>query len=537
VPALRLLSWLALGATLLPPAPAPARTLDSTRIVARGGDASPDGTGDLFLIEAPIVLNAAGQVAFYSDIRDQGFLDGFGIFRARDATDLTLIARSSASQGGPVTGWPAPDGDGYFAPFDVPPLVINGTGAVVFAAHLTDTLDPATFEGVFVGTGGPSGLVQIARRNELVPGGSDRIADLQALSGAAPSLNDAGQVAFRAIVVGGSPAGQAVLRGDGTPGSLVEIARTGQPTPDDSADLLQFGSPNPIDGDGEVGFDACFFTGCAGVYRGVAGALTEIARTGDASPDGNGSFGLVNLHAPLLDAAGELAFYALLTGTTGGSADDRGIFRGDGEDLVTIARRGDLTPGGNGRLLDIAMQSLAFDDLGQVLFTSTITGATDGSAEGVFRGDGGALRTIARVGDPTPGGPGVFSHFQPLSLALNAAGQAVFQADIDLGDGGGTNDGEGLFFFDDARGLRELVRRGDVVPGAGVVDGFDFAGGTTSQGPGSSGLNDRGEVAYRLSAAGNYLVAIVPEPAEVALEATAGLTLLLLARRRGRTRE
>jgi hypothetical protein len=515
----------------LAPATAPAKTLATTRVVARTGDPSPDGTGSLFLIEPPIVLGASGQVAFSSDIRDQGFLDGFGIFRCSNATDLTLIARSSASGSGPVTGWPAPDGNGYFYPFDAPSLAINGSGEVVFAARLTGTLDPAEGEGIFLGSGGQAGLVQIARGNELVPGGSDRIAGLEAISGAAPSLNDAGEVAFHATVGAPSPDGQAILRGDGTPGSLVEIART-QLVPGPTETPLSLSKPAPLNQTGDVAFAACFFTGCGGIFRGSGGQFTEIARSGEASPDGNGSFGTdLGLRPPAFNESGEAAFLATLTGTAGGSSDNVGIFRGDGTSLAVIARRGDFTPGGNGRLLDIDSNSMALDDLGQVLFTSTITGALDGSSEGVFRGDGQSLLTIARIGDPAPGGVGLLSGFEPRTLALNENGQAVFQAFIDLGNGGGTNDTEGLFFFDDVRGLLELARIGDVVPGAGVVGGFDFAGGTTSQGAGTSGLNAQGEVAYRLAADGNYHVVIVPEPGEIALESAAGVALLLLDRR------
>lgn len=514
---------------LLAPAPLRAATLATTRVVAHTGQASPDGTGSLFLIVPPIVLGASGQAAFESDIRDQGFLGGFGIFRAGSASDLTLIARASGSQAGPVTGWPAPDGDGYFYPFDAPPLAIDASDRVAFGARLTGTLDPVADEGIFLGSGGQAGLVQVARTNQLVPGTSDRMIGFE-VPHAAPSANDAGQLTFFAMVDAGGPVGMAFLRGDESPGDLIEIARSGQPVPGGADTLLQFLSHvAPIDGVGDAAFSASFLSGGGGIFRTSAGTLTEIARNGEASPDGNGSFLDLGFRAVAFNEVHAAAFYAMLTGTTGGSADNMGIFAGDGVDLAVVARRGDFTPGNDGRLLDIDPR-LAFNDLGQVLFTSTITGAQDGSSAGVFRGDGGALTAIARVGDPAPGGAGVFSKFDPLSLALNDAGQAAFRAFVDFGDGGSTQDSEGLFLYDDARGLAAIARLGDLVPDAGVIGSLDFTGATANRGEGASGLNAHGETAYRLSAGGDYYVAVspapVPEPEPEGLELAAGAALL-----------
>ncbi len=534
-------------AALIPQA-ARAATLATTRVVAKSGDESPDGTGSLFELVGSTVLGASGQVAFISDMRDQGFLVGGGIFRASSPADLVLIARSSASASDPGMAWPAPDGNGYFYPFDNPPLAINQSGQVAFVAKLIQTFDPSQAEGIFVGSGGQSGLVQIARGNDLVPGGSDRIAAL-GFPSSAVSLNDAGEAAFHATWGAGPSLTQGFLEGDGTAGSLAVVVRVGDATPGGAIYLLS--SPLALAQSGAVAFGACFAPSCAdsAIYRRDGAVLTEIAQDGEASPDGNGSFeelfGFLESRPPLLDEGGGVAFFTTLTGTTGGSSDDAGIFRGDGSQLVAIARRGDVTPGGNGRLLDIDASSLVLDDLGQVLFTSTITGAQNGSSAGIFRGDGGALTTIARLGDPAPVGPGVFSKFEPLTFALNEKGQAVFQAFIDLGDGGGTQDTEGLFLFDDVRGLVSIARIGDVVPDAGVgVGSLYFTGRTTTpHGAGTTGLNARGQVAYRMAGDdGNYYVVLAPEPDGEALELAVVAALVLLggsrraARQQGRAR-
>ena len=506
----------------LAPAAAPATTLATTHVVAKTGDESPDGTGTFFQLTTP-VLGASGQAAFGANIYDQGFLVGDGLLRASAPADLVLIARAYALGHDP-SGWPAPDGNGYFSPLSTPETSVNGSGVVSFFSRLTATFAPSEGEGIFVGSGGQPGLVQIARGNEAVPNTTDVIFDLSTPS-SVPCLNDAGLVAFKAGVSGSNVA-QAILAGDGTAGSLVEVVRGGQPTPDGTATLFEFSAPTPINQSGQVAFAALFTPSGGGFFRADGGQLTEIARAGDASPDGNGTFMFLGTVAPAFNDAGQAAFFANLTGTTGGSSDNAGIFRGDGSSLAVIARRGDPTPGGNGRLLDID-NDFAFNDLGQVLFESTITGAQNGSSAGIFRGDGGALTPIARLNDPAPGGPGVFSKFLNTTLALNGQGQAVFQASI---HGGSTQDTEGLFLYDDVRGLVAVARQNDAVPGASTVGGINFAG-ATFQGPGTSGLNDNGQVAYLMTGGdGNAYVVIAPEPGGDGLAAMSGASLLLVAR-------
>jgi len=507
----------------LSPAAVPAATLATTHVVAKGGDESPDATGTFFPLTVP-VLGASGQAAFGANIYDDhGFLVGDGLLRASAPADLVLIARAYQLGHNP-SGWPAPDGNGYLSPLSTPATAINESGQVAFYSRLTQTFAPTEAEGFFVGTGGQVGLVQIARPNDAVPNTTDVISDLSTPSSIL-CLNDAGLLAFVAGVSGANQA-LAILTGDDTAGSLVEVVRGGQATPDNTATFLEFIAPTPINQSGQVAFSALSVPSGGGIFRAGGGPLTKIAQTGDASPDGNGIFLALGTVAPAFNDAGQAAFFANLSGTTGGSSDNAGIFRGDGSSLAVIARRGDLTPGGNGRLLDIFSVAFAFNDLGQVLFESTITGAQNGSAAGIFRGDGGALTPIARINDLAPGG-GVFSKFETTTLALNGHGQAVFQAFIDLGDGRSTQDTEGLFLYDDVRGLVAVARLGDAVPGASTVGQINFAG-ATFRGPGTSGLNDKGQVAYLMGGDdGIPYVVVAPEPGGGALALAAVAALLV----------
>jgi hypothetical protein len=65
-----------------------------------------------------------------------------------------------------------------------------------------------------------------------------------------------------------------------------------------------------------------------------------VARAGNAAPDGNGVFS--DFFGYALSEGGHAAFYGTLTGTTGGSDDDAGIFLfDDALGLMQIAREGD----------------------------------------------------------------------------------------------------------------------------------------------------------------------------------------------------
>ena len=53
-------------------------------------------------------------------------------------------------------------------------------------------------------------------------------------------------------------------------------------------------------------------------------------RTGDPAPDGNGFFASSGLSVGGLNDAGQGVFVAELVGTSNGTGDNAGIFRGDG---------------------------------------------------------------------------------------------------------------------------------------------------------------------------------------------------------------
>ena len=77
------------------------------------------------------------------------------------------------------------------------------------------------------------------------------------------------------------------------------------------------------------------------------------ARRYQSLPDGNGylygtDYGSGIVAASLNDR-GDVAFTAFLGGTSGGLADNDGIFVSSEEGLTQLVRKGDLVPGGTGR--------------------------------------------------------------------------------------------------------------------------------------------------------------------------------------------
>jgi hypothetical protein len=495
-----------------PLAPVNAQTIT---VVIQEGEAAPDGNGSFFGFDPP-VLNDAGQAAFIANLTgtSDGSTDDHGIYRSDGLTDPTQIARE---------GQAAPDGNGTFFTLSAPAL--NEAGQAAFRASLAGTRGGSfDNQGLFLGDG-LTGPTQVARGGQFAPDGNGRFAAF-----ANPALNDAGQAAFRAELmgtIGGSSDDRGIFRGDGMT-SLTQIARAGQAAPNGNS-FSDFVDPAVNDA-GQAAFRANLTgtVGNRGIFLGggVSG-LTQIIATGQSAPDGNGTLSS-RAYPPAINNAGQTAFFTGVGSTSGGSLDNQGLFRSDGvANLTQIVRKGDTAPDGNGTFSGFGLLP-ALNDVGQAAFIANLTGTSGGSTDdrGIYRGDGltGPMQ-FAREGQAAPGGNGRLSIF--LAPALNDAGQAAFLASL-TGTNGGFSDDRGIFFHDDTLGLIEVTREGDALLGSTITN-LGFSGSLTSNGDERSGLNELGQVAYRFELAdGNSGIAIwtIPEPSTAVLLALAGLTLL-----------
>ncbi len=377
-------------------------TFSTTATIARysqisvAGDPAPGGHTFATGLSAG-AINSAGLITFFSDIDSS---TSVGAFRLDPSGYVPIVQLNQSAPG---------TGGGIFSVFVNSADNINTLGQLAFRANLTNTIDGST-EGIFRGDG--NSLVSIVRNQQVLPAGGGTVSSLTFLE-TPQYLNDAGQTAMVLHLTNASDnAASGVFRGDGT--TLTAIARNHQAAP----------------GPGGGTFDV--------VFGQLGGIDTD----------------------PIMNSSGQVAFIAQITGSTNGS--NLGYFRGDGTTLTTIARNGQLAPGAGGGAFSLD-ENYAFNDAGQLAFVSFLTGTSDGSQVGLFRGDGNATIVLARqkLSAPGPGG-GLFGFgFRPGNM--NAAGQVPFTAGLTNTTDGSAN---GLF-RSDGSSLIAIARDNQLAPGAG----------------------------------------------------------------------
>ena len=129
-----------------------------------------------------------------------------------------------------------------------------------------------------------------------------------------------------------------------------------------------------------------------------------LVQTGVASPDGNGVFSSIN--GVQFNGQGQMIIEARLTGTSGGGSDDFGIYRLGGGPLTQIMRSGQAVPGGNGVFGYSYAQVLK--DSGDVVFGSTVR-TPNTSYEGFYQGNEGGILDVVKDGDSPINGNGAFT--------------------------------------------------------------------------------------------------------------------------------
>jgi hypothetical protein len=378
-------------------------------------------------------------------------------------------------------------------------------------------ITPVLMALLFLGgsvSGAGVNLQIVAQTGDPVPGGNGFITNPNF-----PSINNAGFVAFESNLSGTSGFGAddyTLLRTNGL--VAVELARKGQIVPNGNGKLSSFlSSPLALNDAGQVSFYATLSHTSGGtldnggVYRTDGNTLVEIARQGQVVPGGNGR--LRTFDHPTINASGQVSFQSLLTDTTGGTTDDAGIFRGDGSNFVTIAREGASTGRTGESFSNVAFDTGALNDAGQVAFRARVTGGSSGSHDGIFRGDGINLVHVARGGEPAPGTSGTYGGFSVASLTSD--GHAVFVASVNSDDAGTYG-----IFRGDEMGTSAILLGGQAAPGGGFF--YDFV---TTGGPAA---NDANQVAFRSSLAASSGGAL---SSEMAIFRTDGVHTVRIAAR------
>ena len=332
---------------------------------------------------------------------------------------VLLCAVGSASADTTVlayTGQAVPEGNGVYSTFTEPAL--NAFGQLGFRSDLAGT-SGGTVDDRAIYRAGATGATLICRENWWTPDANGRFFALST-----PALNNANQLAFR---------------GDAT-GTVLGA------------------------------FDS------VGIYRSAGpGALDQLIRGNDPSPDGNGRFFIMS-DEPLLDDDAIATFWASFTGTSAPYGDDTGVvMRGWGTTTI-LAREGQTVPGGDGQFssfLDITENK---DQA--VIFKASLrnTSAGNDNDTGIFRaqpGLPGTLTQLVREGDAPPDGNGQYRslHLGPICNSLGD-GRATFRGWL-RNTSGGVNDDIGVFLATTS-GVIRIARDGQSPPdGNGVYTNFN----------------------------------------------------------------
>ena len=266
------------------------------------------------------------------------------------------------------------------------------------------------------------------------------------------------------IAVGGLPSMQAVPVA--ASGGLRTVALVGDAAPGTDVRFLDFIGDPSMNDNGQVAFHA-LLVGPGGrnaiFSEGGGNGLALIARQGDAVPGANLGETYGRLASPVLNNNGQLLVQGGLTGTAN-FTNDEAIFSGDdSRGLLIVVRKGDEVPGTNSGEKFFGFHSNPLiNSSGQVVFGGDIEGSPD---RGIYsKSVGGELIQIAREGDYIPGT--VTSERFSNSLGrpvLSDSGQISFVAGLE-GPGISTMVGDSIFSYQASTGLNLDVRVGDTAP-------------------------------------------------------------------------
>ena len=329
------------------------RSRDRVTRIAREGDAVP-GVGALsgFGRHPMPALNESGAVAFAAAVAGGKTVEGI-FLSARGR--LQPVALS----GGPAPGVSSGTLSGVESP------ALNDRGDVVFLATVRRGRE--TLEAIYMREAGGKLRKVVAQGDPAPAGGS--------FAGfGAPVLNSKGVVGFAAAVEGKAvPGGIFLATGD----QVRMLVGAGDDTPIGGI-FFKFSERFSLNDAGTVAFNAVLKDAPAagGQFVVQAGRVLKVAVVGDAAP-GGGAFSHFGLW-PGLNARGTLAFVASVDGGPSPVA----VFVGNPARLERIAGIGDDLPGG--RLQSFGLYPLVgINNAGGVTFATAPT-ATGEGVEGIF---------------------------------------------------------------------------------------------------------------------------------------------------------
>ncbi|MEM9530323.1 MAG: choice-of-anchor tandem repeat NxxGxxAF-containing protein [Pseudomonadota bacterium] len=445
----------------------------NTQILVQTADPSPDGNGvfgDAFGVP---LLNDAGQAAFWARLlatQDPGELDDQGLYLA-DTDGLATLARGGQ-----------PSAAGNLLRLDILEVsvlarrVLMGIDAAGSVAFLAD--DDQDMDAIYRSDGNLSVLVQEGQ--DLSFG-----TNLQLGPAATGFLvNDSGDLAYRAIA------------------SSVNVL-VGRNT--EAGDFALFTSDQALPGGGTLQNFRDFAFNQSGTvlarlntsnstfgYFSTDGTTEQILmQTGQAAPDGLGSFNVVARVAPAINANGAAA---LVLGVDDVMTDYVGLFTGDAGGLTERLRTGDSLPGGQ---LAGFIGGAVINGSGDVVFT-----AQTGGLNRLFQLRGAQLRVIAQPGDVLDELNGALIN-NIEGWTQNELGQVAFSASVVQT---GVPQRRAVFLHDPALGRVLLVAAGEPFTGDTLTEigvalpQWPFETNTLENA--QTGLNNEGQVVFSFALLG-----------------------------------
>ncbi len=455
-----------------------------SRVIVVTGHESPGGGGRFVGEFGTPVLNDLGQIAFLGTTSNEVGVQRRGIFRGNSQLVSKIAFENDA----------VPDGNGSFDRFGI--TAINNSNQVMFQGRFKSTAQGSLDDSAIFRAEGDA-LTQLVRAGDMTPDHSGPYVWMFS-----PTFNHAGAVAFAGHALGqtGMPSdfsGSYIVDEQG----VAMVARQDSPAPAGDT-FANDGYLSTINQLGQVAFhaglkraDGSYIGG--GLFRGDETDLVEVIRPGMAAPDENGVF--TEFSGPALNDRGEVAFQGYFTGTTGGTNDDGGIYVETSAGLIQVAREGQAVPNGNGvfgsfRNSAGGTSPVALNNAGDVVFEAALSRTSNGNRNngGLYIGDGQSIMEIVREGATPPDGKGYFIGFG--DPGLNHSGQVGFVAAL---EGAGVPRGSdfGLYSYDRSAGLVQIARTGDRFLGSTLTT-IRFNGSLGPNAHTRDGFNERGELAY-----------------------------------------
>lgn len=190
-----------------------------------------------------------------------------------------------------------------------------------------------------------------------------------------------------------------------------------------------------INDDGRVVFPSSIVTpessDGGAIFAWEEGQIQELVRSGEAAPS-NGTFDF--LLDPIQNNTGAVLFQSSLEGTTGGDADNFGVFWLKGDENKEVVRKGQALPVTSSATWNGIGRSPIINDSDHVLLGLGFDDSQE-SDIGIFLWDGTALTKVVRNGDPLPENstlPPQNTVFSALGFAFNIdfnnQGEVTFDA-------------------------------------------------------------------------------------------------------------